>query len=295
VLLLGTLVLLWIGKFATLDKFIKIIIITLTISTIIAVLSAYVNPPTPKVPLRIFDWSNSIDLAFIIALAGWMPAPIDVSVWHSYWSVEKQKQTNYHPTLKEALLDFRIGYIGTVFLALGFLSLGALLMYGSGENFSNSGSVFAGQLIGLYTDSIGKWAYLVIAIAAFTTMFSTTLTCLDAYSKVLKPTTHYLFPFSDKWNNKLVGFWLLLIVIGALLLISVFSSSMKAMVDLATTLSFVTAPVLAYLNYKTVTSKHISEAFIPGSFLKTYARISITLLIIFTMLYVFWRIGVFVN
>jgi Mn2+/Fe2+ NRAMP family transporter len=292
VLLFGTLILLWIGKYAVLDKFIKIIIITLTLSTIIAVISAYYHPVrNPEVSLRFFDWTKAVDIAFLIALAGWMPAPIDVSVWHSYWSVEKQRLTGYKPQLKESLLDFKIGYIGTAFLALGFLSLGALLMYGSGENFSNSGSVFAGQLIGLYTKSIGQWAYLIIAIAAFTTMFSTTLTCLDAYSKVLKPTTNYLFPIQDKWQNKLTVFWLIIVVLGALMLISVFSSAMKTMVDIATTLSFVTAPVLAYLNYKAVTDTHFPKKYRPGKILTLYAQTGIVLLSLFSLFYIFWKLG----
>jgi Mn2+/Fe2+ NRAMP family transporter len=293
VLLLGTLILLWIGKYSLLDKFIKIIIITLTISTIIAVISAYFHPVhNQAVQLRIFDWTKAVDIAFLIALAGWMPAPIDVSVWHSYWSVEKQKDTGYKPQLKESLLDFKIGYIGTAFLALGFLSLGALLMYGSGENFSNSGSVFAGQLIGLYTKSIGQWAYLIIAIAAFTTMFSTTLTCLDAYSKVLKPTTNYLFPVNDKWQNKLTAFWLIVVVFGALMLISVFSAAMKTMVDIATTLSFVTAPVLAYLNYKAVTGKHFPKEYRPGKSLIIYAQAGILLLGLFSLFYILWKLNI---
>ena len=84
------------------------------------------------------------------------------------WNLAKQKESGYRPKLNEALLDFKIGYFGTAFLALCFLSLGALLMYGSGEELSNKGVVFAGQLINLYTSSIGKWAYIIIAIAAAT-------------------------------------------------------------------------------------------------------------------------------
>ncbi len=292
ILLLGTLILLVVGKFAVLDKLMKFIIILLTISTIIAVLSAFMNPVTEHLDTaKIFDWGSAVDLAFLIALVGWMPAPIDVSVWHSYWSVEKQKETEYRPTLKEALLDFKIGYIGTAFLALGFLSLGALLMYGSGEHFSAKGGVFAGQLMHLYTLSIGQWAYIIIAIAAFTTMFSTTLTCLDAYSKVLKPTTEYLLPSTKGYGNKLVWFWLMIVISGALLLIYAFSSSMKFMVDLATTLSFITAPVLAFLNYKAVTDSHIPESFRPGKYLRIYAQLGILFLSIFSISYLIWKYG----
>lgn len=110
-----------------------------------------------------------------------MPSAVDVSVWHSVWTVAKIKQTGYHPSLKEALFDFNLGYIGTAVMAIFFLSLGALVMYGSGEVLSANGVEFSGQLIQLYTLNIGNWAYYIIAIAALATMFSTTLTVLDAY------------------------------------------------------------------------------------------------------------------
>ncbi len=291
ILLLGIMIILVIGKFAVLDKIIKFIIILLSLSVIIAVISAFVHGYHPKTEyMQNFDWKNATHLAFLIAFVGWMPAPIDVAVWHSYWSVEKQRETNYKPNLKDVLLDFKIGYIGTVFLALGFLSLGALVMYGTGEHFEQSGGKFAGQVISLFTKSIGQWAYPVIAIAAFTTMFSTSLTCLDAYSKVLMPTTEYILPNIKKKNyNWLVWFWLIIVVGGALLLIYVFSSKMKLMVDIATTLSFVTAPFLAFLNYKAVTSKDIPQAYKPKKWLKIYAIIGIVFLSLFSLGFLIWR------
>jgi Mn2+/Fe2+ NRAMP family transporter len=291
ILLAGTTIILIIGRFSVLDKLMKVIIITLTISTIIAVISAFAHGFNPNPDFaKNFNWSNPVDIAFLIAFVGWMPAPIDVAVWHSYWSVEKQEQTNYRPSLKEALLDFNIGFIGTAFLAIGFLSLGALLMYGSGEQFSPKGGVFAGQLMSLYTKTIGNWAYPVIALAAFTTMFSTTLTCLDAYSKVLKPTTEYMLPsLKTKNNNWLVWLWLIIVVLGALLLIYKFSSSMKLMVDIATTLSFVTAPVLAFLNYKAVTGNHIPEEYKPHKALKIYAQAGLVFLSLFSITFIIWK------
>ena len=290
-LLIGTMAILIIGKFSLLDKLMKFIILTLTLSLIVAVISAFSHGFNPNPEFTtVFDWGTATHIAFLIAFVGWMPAPIDVSVWHSYWSVEKQKNTGYRPKLKEALLDFKIGYIGTAFLALGFLSLGALLMYGTGEEFSPKGGVFAGQVMSLFTKSIGAWSYPIIAIAALTTMFSTTLTCLDAYSKVLKPTTEYLTPIlKNKNNNWLVWFWLIIVVIGALLLIYVFASSMATMVDIATTLSFITAPVLAFLNYKAVTAKHINEEYKPKKLLKIYAIIGLIFLTTFSIGFLIWK------
>ena len=290
-LLVGTMIILIIGKFAILDKIIKFIIISLTLSTIVAVIFAFSNGYNPNPEFtKIFDWGLAADIAFIVAFVGWMPAPIDVSVWHSYWSVEKQKDTAYRPKLSEALLDFKIGYIGTAFLAIAFLSLGALVMYGSGNEFSTTSGVFAGQLINLFTETIGKWAYPVIALAALTTMFSTTLTCLDAYSKVLKPTTEYIIPsIKEKDYKWLVWFWLIIVVSGALVLIYYYIKDLKQLIDIATTMSFVTAPVLAFLNYKAVTSKYITEEFKPKRWLRIYAIIGLVFLTLFSIVFLIWR------
>ena len=79
---------------------------------------------------------------FLIAFMGWMPAPLDLSVWHSLWVMEKRKDEDDF-TVKKFLFDFNVGYIGTTVLAIFFLSLGALVMYGSGEEFSPKGGEFA--------------------------------------------------------------------------------------------------------------------------------------------------------
>ncbi len=290
ILLMLTALILYTGKFTTLDKLIKFIIILLTLTTMAAVVLSFMKNGLPPANLRHFDWVRAGDLAFLIALAGWMPAPIDVSVWHSLWSVEKQKTLKKKQPLVYALLDFKIGYYGTAVLALFFLALGALVMYPSGQVFAPGGAAFAGQLISMYTASIGSWAYFIIAIAAFTTMFSTTVTCMDAYARVLNPTSRFLFPRLEKIReNRLRVFWMTLLLFGSVLLIARFTSSMKAMVDLATTLSFVTAPVMAFLNYKAVTDKHVPEAYKPGKGLLAFAVAGIILLGLFSLLYLFWR------
>lgn len=293
-IILGTtMMVLIIGRYAVLDKIIKFIIIILALSTVIAVIYAFNIPrETPNDILKGFEWANRIDIFFLIAFIGWMPAPIDVSVWHSLWTVAKRKEIGFSPTMKESLMDFKIGYIGTAFLALGFLTLGALVMYSAGEELSPNGTVFSEQLINLYTKSIGKWAYPVIAIAALATMFSTTLTCLDAYPRVLKPTTELIFPvFKNnlRSNNWISWIWIVILVIGTLILIGYLTSSMRFMVDLATTLSFVTAPVLAFMNYKVVTDKHMPSEAKPKLWLKIYAWIGIIFLSGFTIVYIIWK------
>jgi len=282
------------GKYSFLDKLIKFIIVILAISTIIAVISASSRGfnPNPEF-LKDFTWSFG-DLALLIAIAGWMPSAIDISVWHSFWTIAKIKEGKHIPTVKESLFDFNVGYIGTAILSIGFLTLGALIMYGSGNSFSSNGTTFAGQLISLFTSSIGSWAYVIIAIASLTTMSSTTLTCLDAYPRVLKPATEMLIPKfkkndDDKWNW-LSWFWLGILLAGTMVIIIFFLKGMSFMVDLATTLSFLTAPILGYLNLRAVTGKNMKKENQPKIWLRALSWVGLVILTGFSFYYIFWRI-----
>jgi len=293
ILILGSAIVVF-GKYSVLDKLIKFIIILLALSTIIAVISAAGKGFHPNaVFTRNFNWEFT-DIALLIAFAGWMPSAIDISVWHSFWSIAKTKEGKHIPSIKESLFDFNVGYIGTAVLSIGFLSLGALVMYGSGETFSNNGTVFAGQLINLFTSNLGSWAYAVIAIAALTTMSSTTLTCIDAYPRVLKPATELIFPSltkneKDEWNW-ISWLWLIVLLTGTMIIILFFLKGMSFLVDLATTLSFLTAPVLGYLNFKVVTSKNVKTEHQPKLWLKALSWVGLIVLTGFSIYYIIWKL-----
>ena len=294
IVLLAAMLLLIIGRYNLLDKIIKYIILLLTVSTVIAVFSALgiEKVVTPDAMAK-FTWTRQADVFFMIAFVGWMPAPIDVSVWSSMWNIAKAKEIGYFPSLKEGLLEFRVGYFGTAFLALCFLLMGALVMYGTGEQFSSNGTVFSEQLIRMYTTSLGNWAYWIVSIAAVATMISTTITVLDAYPRVLTPVYSHLFPRSwKKIKNKhnLNWLWLFTLVIGTVILIAFAVKSMGAMVSIATTLSFMVARILAWLNYRVVTDKHMPENARPGLFLRVLSWLGIAFFTGFTIVYLVWII-----
>ncbi len=277
------------GRFAALDNSIKIVILLLSVSTLIAVFSVIGKTGSHDFTAN-FSLSNPTDLVFLIAFAGWMPAPLDVSVWQSLWTVEKNRSLKCRLNMKQSMLDFRIGYFGTALLAMGFLALGALVMYGSGEELAGSGVAFSEQLINMYTTAIGPWAYWVIAIAALTTMISTTLTCMDAYPRVMTPLTIRLIPRARRWNknNQLYIIWGLVVIIGAGIVLSS-GQSMQKMVDLATTLSFITAPLLAILNHLAVTRSGMPHLAVPPKWLRIYSLVSIVVLSAFSLYYVGYK------
>ena len=271
---------LMIGKYKLLDNLMKFIIMILSISTFIALVSSSLNNEI------IFDYDqiipkNSEGIIFLAAFMGWMPAPLDISIWQSIWTNEKikiEKKSNYNT----AKFDFNVGYIITIFLGLSFLGLGAYVMYGSGNKFSESGAVFASQLINLYTSNLGKGMMIFIAIAAFTTMFSTTITCLDASPRAMSKTVDLLkFKRFNDYNS-----WITILAIGTIIIFIFFMSEMGTLVKIATVLSFLTAPFYAIINYILMSSSFIPKKYKLSKWMNIYCVSGIIFLLFFSIWYI---------
>lgn len=269
-----------IGRYKLLDKVIKVIILVLTISSVLAVTIAFFKGNTSLVFSQMFPNGDSI--LFLIAFMGWMPAPMDISIWHSIWILEKKTDLKNKFSLKEGLFDFNVGYITTVILGICFLGLGALVMFGSGLEFSNKGNEFAGQLIDLYTSNLGESWYMIIAIAAFTTMISTTITTLDASPRAMSKTVQLLF---KQKNRDFYIFWITILAVGTCLIFLFLLSEMGLLVQIATVLSFLTAPFYAILNYRLVTSNYMPKENHPSLKIKILSLLGIVFLIGFTGVY----------
>ena len=85
------LVILLIGKYKFLDNLMKFVIITMTISTIIAVFFAGFSSTNTLELTQVFP-KEEVGIAFVVAFMGWMPAPLDISIWQSIWTLEKKKK-----------------------------------------------------------------------------------------------------------------------------------------------------------------------------------------------------------
>jgi Mn2+/Fe2+ NRAMP family transporter len=255
----------------------KIIVVTLTVSTLAAVAFAFFDTEKTVELTQIFP-TDTVGIAFLIAFMGWMPAPLDISIWHSLWSLEKAKEGII--TEKSAIFDFNVGYAGTIIVGICFIGLGTLIMYHSGNTFSESGTGFAKQLIDMYTSSLGQWTFWIIGIAAFTTMFSTTLTTLDASPRAMAKTSELLTGKKIKYNYTL---WLVLLIVGTCSILAWLSSEMGTLIKIATILSFLAAPFYAYANYRAMTSPEIPESARPGEMMRALYLVSIVLLIAFSI------------
>ena len=64
-------------------------------------------------------------------------------------------------------------------------------------------------------------------------------------------------------------------MLGVLIIIQVFARSFGTCIDFAAGISFATAPFIAYLNYKAVTSADVSDEVRPGLILTVWNYIAI--------------------
>ena len=284
-------VVLFIGHYATLDKIMKGVILILVISTVAAVAVAFrsdhVSSPNFTSPSM---WTGA-SLAFIIALMGWMPAPIDAAVWTSLWSLARQKQVHYHPSLWSSDIDFDVGYIASAVMAFCFMFLGASVMYGTGVVFSESGVGFAKQFTGIYVENLGEWTRSIITVTAFLTMFSTALSVTDAYARVLGRVYTVAFPHHPRWeeSRRAYGVVLVALIVGVAVVINKFQEQMLALVDFATTISFVSNPLLAYMNLRIVALGHIPKEGKPPFWLQVLAYCGLVFIVSFSALYLWLR------
>jgi hypothetical protein len=119
--------------------------------------------------------------------------------------------------------------------------------------------------VDLYAATLGAVVAPVILVAVFTTMFSTTLTVMDGFPRAIARSFRVLSAGIEEGagggEENTGGYWISLVVLAALtvLVFRYFVGNLTSMVDFATIVSFITAPVLGYLNLRAVTAPHVPE------------------------------------
>ena len=283
-----------IGRYKILDRLIKVIGSVLLISTLSAFfISIWQGPKSSDFS---FFSTEVLDLSgpgflFLIALMGWMPTAVDLSAWSSLWTIARAKESGYRPSLKETLNEFRFGYWLSAFLAPCFLVLGAFLVYGTGQSLNASSAGFANDIISLYTENIGDWSELLIAASAFSIMFGTCIAVFDGYARAGRRVIILLQNKEglNQSNSRLYSFLLLVIGGGALAIYYFFGTSLKSLVDIATSISFVIAPIIAIVNFQLVS--HLpEEAARPKLLMRILSYAGIIFLSAFSLIYLFFGI-----
>ena len=115
-------------------------------------------------------------------------------------------------------------------------------------------------------------------------MFSTTLTTLDASPRAMEKTSSILFSNNTFLNYK---FWIILLAMGTIAIFSFLLSEMGTLVQIATILSFITAPFYAYLNLRLVTSDQLPQEHQPSKGLILLSILGLIFLSLFAIGFLF--------
>lgn len=251
IVLLSFPVLLFYHQYHNLDRISKAIMLLLTLITVIALAAAAFQQPDKPLNVQFIEpspWTIAA-IPFLIALMGWMPAPMELSVSTSLWTVEKIWQdADYR---QKSSTDFNTGYIVTVVLALMFMGLGALVQYGK-DIAPLSGGRFIAQFVDMYALSIGEWSRRLMALLAFICIYGTTIVAVDGYSRCNQQAAGLLLERPQSavcFSEKMLRCWIIGACLAAFVLIRFFDGAIGKMIPFAMTASFVSAPVFAWLNF----------------------------------------------
>lgn len=277
------------GGFGWLDKVVKALMLVMAVSTVVAAGIQLPSLDLSATPV----WPSTFDLPlllFAVALVGWMPAPLDITVWHSLWSLARRRQTGHSASRRECDLDFYIGFALCIVLALAFVVLGASLLYGTGTQAAGGAGSFANQLIGLYTASLGEWSRPIIATCAIAVMFSTTITVLDAIPRTMSAFVTVVRGGDESIASERIrlGYWAWLLVLagGAVAILALLVGSLADMVDLATSLSFLGTPLLAFFNHRAMTAAHVPLEHRPARWLVLLSWLGVAFWSVFAVVFV---------
>ena len=178
--------LLLVGHYKLLDGLAKLIITALGISTIIAVSLALPNqpksPPTLSSLVRINGRPLLSSLAYLVGC----PHQSTYQHGHHFGCLAVKNRLEHVATVKESTIDFYIGYLAATVPRSALRCAWRARYVWLWRKLCRGGVGFSKQLVSLYTASIGEWSHFLILSAAFITMFSTSLTCLDGYPPLIR-------------------------------------------------------------------------------------------------------------
>ncbi len=275
-----------IGRYKFLESALKLVITILFVALLVTTaMVLFKGPVTQAEDFSRPEIFNEVGILFLISLVGWMPTAVEASSWVSLWSLEKYKISG-RPSLKEALQEFNSGYIMTALLAIFFLIIGLMTLYGTNTELSGNAVVFADQVVQLFTTHIGNWAYIFIAVSAFATMFSTCMTAHDAISRVSIDIIGHLAPEGKDFSRKRhYATGVIVLALVNFVVVTVFSANMGFLVALATFVSFVLAPIVGYMNIRNVMSHDLPKEYRPQPWLQWLTYMGIIFLGLFAIYY----------
>jgi Mn2+/Fe2+ NRAMP family transporter len=292
-ILVASSALLLLGGYRLLDKVNAVMLAFLVVSTLIT--TAMVVPRVEWATLGDFAWTReATSLLFIVALAGFMPNPMDVSVPLSLWKVEADRTLppGSHPSIGEARAGFKWPYLMTAFMAVCFCVMGAGVMHPQGIAPLSDAPGFAGQVVNLYREALGPGAAVLAAIAALSVMLTTVIAAVDAYCRTLPAAVAVWHGDADASGTRRAYVASCAVLVGlAIAALFTLMSEFTVLLDFVTSATFVVAPVIALLNHLVVTRCEMPEEARPSPVVRAWNWLAIAVMTALAMMYFVLTLG----
>lgn len=285
-LMAGTALLLTIGRYRWLERAGMVLVFVLVVLVVAAAIAS-----VPRIDWGIGNFAvERLDiplLLFVVAMAGWLPTPVDASILNSVWTSAKMQASGQRIAHAAARFDFNLGYVTAMVLAVGFLLLGVAVMHGPGIAPKDTPPAFAAQVLALFTETVGGWSFYLIGAAAIAAMFSTLLAAMDGYPR------QFAHAFS-RLRGAGTPAWLIPALVwgcalGSYSLLAMLLTSFTRFIDLTTTLGFVMAPIYAFLNHRAMAGAEVPRNYRPSRGLVLWSLASLVVLTAASIVYLYVR------
>ena len=120
-------------------------------------------------------------------------------------------------------------------------------------------------------------------------MFSTSLTCLDGYPRSFAACSSLIKDLPPQKFQRIQNFWIILSTIFASLVVLLFAKSLLQLLSFAAIVSFITSPVLAYINYRVMSGDIVPQEFRPRILMKLLSWTGIVFFTIMSLAYLYLR------
>lgn len=276
-----------------LTKITKVFVVLLTIATVVATILVLPSIEWNFTPITLIG-ADLQTVGFVLALCGFMPSALDLSICYSVWSVEDQRRKGKKVIIKNAMLDFNIGYISTAVLALCFVLMGAGVMYGSGQTPAKNAGEFASQVIAVYSHNLGAFGGWIVGFAAVGVMFTTLITIIDVFPRVQAEFLKTLTSDDGRVGGSLDKTRSLYATTAITLFFACcvtlfFLTSFTAFIDMVTITAFVVGPIIAAFNHLVIYHLDVPKALITGNTLRVWSLCSIVLMALIALYFLFLR------
>jgi Mn2+/Fe2+ NRAMP family transporter len=276
------------GNYARVESVVKILVITFSILVLLCSIVAVTQLGSDGreiLPTVSYDLAL---LGFILAMTGWMPLPMSVSIYQSAWVKEKVAINKADYSRSQAVTDLNIGWILTLVLAICFVVMGTAILFQSGTEIPNNSVGFATSLFSIFTQLVGGWIYPIIAITGLAVIWSTLITIMDGIPRLMDRITHELLGERDPHPEKnYYRHFLFSIIFIIAVVMMFFLSDFSAFIDFSASVGFVFSPALAYYNYRAVMSADVAGEYQPSKFLIIWSWLAVVLFSIFALCF-FW-------